>query len=155
MIERGHKTIIDGLVKMKVDWVKNLSIVFWVDRSIVIRKIERILFYLNYEQELVFLIELEMPIWRILLWNDVSDTAGLLALRARQIQQRDEDFEEVVFHFQRVREEGKDNFDENYIIRQVIIVVGDLVLFYDIRRKGDMFIVLKLAPRWLGLYRIQ
>ena len=49
MIERGHKTIIDGLVKMKVDWVKNLSIVFWVDRSIVIRKIERILFYLNYE----------------------------------------------------------------------------------------------------------
>ncbi len=140
---------------MRGDWVKNLSTVFQVDWSIIIRKTGRISFYLNCGWELVFFIELEMFIWRILLQNDVFDTAGLLVFRARQIQQRDEDFEEVVFYFQRVREEGKDNFDENYIIYQVIIVVGDLVLLHDIRRKGDMSTVLKLASRWLGLYRIQ
>ncbi len=96
-----------------------------------------------------------MSIWRILLQNDVFDTADLLVLRARQIQQRDENLEETIFYFQCVCEEGKDNFDENYIIRQVTIVVGDLVLLHDIRRKGDISIILKLTPRWLGLYRIQ
>ena len=29
------------------------------------------------------------------------------------------------------------------------------MLLHDTRRKGNMFIILKLAPRWLGLYRIQ
>ena len=62
-------------------------------------------------------IELDILTWRILLWNDISNTAGLFVFRARQIQQRDEDFKETVFHFQRVRKEGKDNFDENYVIR--------------------------------------
>ncbi len=63
--------------------MKNLFIVFWADRSTVIRKIERTPFYFNYGWELVLSIELEMFIWRIFLWNDVSDTAGLLAFRVR------------------------------------------------------------------------
>ncbi len=135
--------------------MKNLFIIFQTDRSIVIRKIGRISFYFNYGQKSVLPIELDIPIWRIFLWNDVFDTAGLLAFRARQIQQRDEDFKEAIFHLQRVREEGKDNFDENHVICQVIIVIGDLVLLHDIRRKGDMSIVLKLVLCWLDLYRIQ
>ncbi len=65
--------------------MKNLFTVLWADRSIVIRKIERISFYLNYEWELVLSIELDIFIWRILSWNDISDTAGLLIFRARQI----------------------------------------------------------------------
>ncbi len=48
MIERGYKIIIDGLAKMRDDWVKNLFVVLWADRSTVIRKIERIFFYFNY-----------------------------------------------------------------------------------------------------------
>ncbi len=83
MIERGHKTIIDRLAKMGDDWVKNLFIIFWADRSIVTRKIEKTSFYLNCGWELVLSIELNMSIWRILLWNNVSDTAGLLVFRAR------------------------------------------------------------------------
>ncbi len=47
MIERGYKTITDGLAKIRDDWVKNLFVVFWADRSTVIRKIGRISFYFN------------------------------------------------------------------------------------------------------------
>ncbi len=49
MIERGYKIIIDKLIKIRDDWVKNLSIVFWVNQSTIIRKIGKISFYLNYE----------------------------------------------------------------------------------------------------------
>ncbi len=62
MIERGYKIIINKLTKMGGDWVKNLFIIFWADRSIVIRKIKKILFYLNYEWELVLSIELDILI---------------------------------------------------------------------------------------------
>ncbi len=155
MIERGYRTITDELTKIKDDQIKNLSIIFWVNRSTVTRKTERISFYLNYEREPVLPIKLDIPTQRILSQNNISDTAGLLALRAKQIQQRDEDFKKAAFHLQRVRKEGKNNFDKNYVIRQTTIIVGDLILLHDTRRKGDISTILKLALRWLDLYRIQ
>ena len=88
-----------------------------------------------------------MPTQRILLQNNIFNTADLLTLRAKQIQQKDEDLEKTTFHLQRVREERKNNFDKNHIIHQTTITVGDLVLLYNIRRKRDISIVLKLVPR--------
>ncbi len=39
MIERGYKIIIDRLTKIGDDWVKNLSIIFYIDRSTMIRAV--------------------------------------------------------------------------------------------------------------------
>ncbi len=78
--------------------MKNLFTILWTDRSTVIRKIGRIPFYLNYGREPVLPIELDMSTWRILPWNDVFDTAGFLAFRARQIQQRDENLKKIIFY---------------------------------------------------------
>jgi hypothetical protein len=102
MIERGHKSFINALSKMTNgglgNWVNNLFIILWADRFTVRRSTEHTPFYLFCDREPVLPIKLEIPIWRIFLWDEVYDTAKLLAMRARQIQRKDEDIEKVKFY---------------------------------------------------------
>jgi hypothetical protein len=69
-------------------------------------------------------IELEAPTWNVLPWEEVRDTADLLAVRARQLERREEDLEEARLHLQRVRESNKDYFDENHRLRAEDFNVG-------------------------------
>jgi hypothetical protein len=89
MIERGYKLLINALSKMTNgglgNWVNNLLAVLWADRFIVRRSIGHIPFYLFYGREPVLFIKFEVPTWRIFSWDEVHDTAELLAMRARQI----------------------------------------------------------------------
>ena len=156
MIERGHKSIIDALSKMSAGgstyWVRNLPTVFWADRSTVRTSIGLIPDYISCGNELVLPIELEVPTWRILPWESVHTTGDLLAMRARQLQRRDEDLEEAVHHLQRIRQERKEQHDEKHGIQQEELAMGSIVLLHDTRRKKDMS--QKLAFKWLGPYRI-
>lgn len=45
-------------------------------------------------------------------------TVDLLALRARQLERRDDDLEEAVLQLQRVRTEGKEYFDQRHRSRK-------------------------------------
>ena len=87
MIERDYKSIIDALSKMTAEelgnWVDNLPAVLWADRSTVRRFIGYISFYLLCGREPVLPIELNIPTWRILPWEEVHDTTELIAMRAR------------------------------------------------------------------------
>lgn len=65
-------------------------------------------YYISYGNESVLPIGLEVPTWRILPWDDVNITSDLLAMRARELQRRDEDLEEAVLHLQCMRFEGKE-----------------------------------------------
>ena len=156
MIERGHKPIVDALSKMSdggsTNWVRNLPAVLWADRSTVRTSTGLTPYYISCGNEPVLPIELEIPTWRILPWSEVHSTADLLAMRARQLQRRDEDLEEATLHLQRMRLEGKERHDLKYGIREEELAIGSIVLLHDTRREKDMS--RKLAFKWLGPYRI-
>lgn len=156
MIERGHKPIVDALSKMSdggsTNWVRNLPAVLWADRSTVRTSNGLTPYYISCGNEPVFPIELEIPTWRILPWDDVHTTSDLLAMRACQLQRRDEDLEEAVLHVQRMRLEGKERHNEEHGIRTEELAIGSVVLLHDTRREKNMS--RKLAFKWLGPYRI-
>lgn len=109
-------------------------------------------YYICCGNEPVLPIELEIPTWRILPWNDVNSTSDLLAIRARQLQLRDQDLEEAVLHLQRMRLKAKERHDEKHGICDEELAIGSIILLHDTRRKKD--ISRKLSFKWLGLYRI-
>ena len=156
MIERGHKPIVDALSKMSdggsTNWVRNLPAVLWADRSTVRTSTGLTPYYISCGSEPDLHIELEIPTWRILPWNEVHSTADLLAVRARQLQRRDKDLEEATLHLQRMRLEGKERHDLKHGIREEELAVGSIVLLHDTQREKDMS--RKLAFKWLGPYRI-
>ncbi len=68
----------------------------------------------------------------------MHSTADLLAIRARQLQHRDEDLEEATLHLQRMRLEGKERHDLKHGIRNEKLAVGSIVLLHNTRREKDM-----------------
>ena len=134
------------------NWVRNLPAVLWADRLTVRTSTGLTPYYISCGNEPVLPIELEIPTWRILPWEDVHTTRDLLAIRARQLQRRDEDLEEAVHQLQRMRQERKERHDEKHGIRQEELAMGSIVLLHDTRREKDMS--QKLAFKWLGPYRI-
>ena len=77
----------------------------------------------------------------------MCDSEELLALRARQLQLRDEDIEEVALRKKRIREEGRDTFNRTYRIRTDTINKKDVMLVYDSKRAIDMSSDTKLSFR--------
>lgn len=141
MIERGHKPIVDTLSKLSdggsANWVRYLPTVLWANRSTVRTSTGLTPYYISCGNELALPIELEIPTCRILPWDDVHTTSDLLAMRARQLQRRDEDLEEAVLHLQRMQLEGKKRHDEKHGIREEL-AMGSIVLLHDTRREKDM-----------------
>lgn len=149
----------DALAKMTngglENWVKNLSTVLFANRTSIHQPTGKTPFWVVYGREAVLPIELKFRTWRILGWAKVRDRAELLALRARQLQGRDEDLEEVRLRKQRKRMEGKEAFDATRQIRWAEIKEGDLVLRHDSIAEIDMSRNRKLSYKWLGPYRVQ
>jgi hypothetical protein len=73
MIERGYKPVINALAKMIKGgigkWVRNLHAVLWINRIIIRKNTGYTPFYLNIDMEAILLIKLNIPIWKILLWD--------------------------------------------------------------------------------------
>src|SRR5436190_6752153 len=90
---------------------------------------------------------------RPLAWNTVRDRADLLAMRARQIERRDEDIEEAVAHLQRMREQGKEQYDRMRAVIKELPKKGDLVLLHN--SKLETSHSKKLKFRWTGPYRVK
>ena len=156
MVERGHKPIVDALSKMTSggieNWVENLPAVAWADCTTTRFSTSETPFYLNCGREAVLPIEMDLPTWQILLWDQVRTTDELLAMRACQLQRRDKDFQEAALYLRRSREQGKDNFDSRKRLQVKELNVGDLVLLHDTKLKYQYSH--KLDYRWLGPYRL-
>ena len=76
-----------------------------------------------------------------------------MALRARQLERRDEDLKEAALHLRRMREQNKELFDDKHQLRRIPLDVGDLMLRHD--TKLDNRHDLKLAFRWNGPFRVR
>ena len=157
LVERGHAPIVNALSKMSSggfsNWVRNLHAVLWADRTTCRESTGMTPYRMNYGTEAVLPVELHVPTWQTLPWDTVRTTEDLLALRARQLQRRDEDLEEARLHLRRHREANKELFDNTHRIQEGGFEEGDLVLLHDTKR--DNMHNEKLAYRWLGPFRIR
>ena len=133
--------------------MRNLPAVLWADRSTVRTSTGLTPYYICCGNEPVLPIELEVPTWRILPWGNVHNTSDFLAMRAHQLQHRDEDVEEAVLYLQRMRLEGKGRHDKKRSIRNEELAIRSIVLLHDTRREKNMS--QRLAFKWLGPYRIR
>ena len=135
MIERGHRPIKAALAKLtnggKGSWLESLHAVLLADRCTTKATTGLTPFYMMYGQEAVLPIELSIPTWRVLEWDQVQSTGDLLSLRARQLQHRDEDMEEARLQQQRKRLDRKSDFDISRNLRQGVISKSDIVLLHD------------------------
>lgn len=138
MAERGHQPVIDALLALtdggKKSWIPFIPWLMLTLRTMVHAPTGYTPFYLTHGREAVLPVETRYPTWRILDWGKVHDTASLIAMRTRQLQMRDEDVEKARFRKDRLRKEGQQQWDERHNLRREPIVVGDLVLTYDVQR---------------------
>ena len=163
MIERGHQPIIDALSKMtegftkkgEDGWVTHLPSVLFADRTTIRVSTGMTPFRMIYGYEAILPIELDVPTWQTLPWNTVRTRADLIAMRARQIERRDQDIEEAIAHLRRMRLQGKEYFDRTKNIVQETPKKDDLVLLYDTKKEKSHSTSKKLKYRWSGPYRIR
>jgi hypothetical protein len=106
MVERGHRSIVEALARMTNGgikrWTRNLPSVLLAERTTVHRPTGKIPFGVIYGREAVLPVELEYPTWRVLKWTEVRDRADLLAMRALQLQFREEEMKEIALRKQRL-----------------------------------------------------
>jgi len=83
----------------------------------------------------------------------VKTTAELLAVRARQLERREEDIEEAPENVRKSRLRNKAYFDKNRRERVQTIEIGDMVLLYNslLEKQWSQ----KLKNKWLGPYKIR
>ena len=154
LIERGHKELVGALRKMKGNWVDNLHRALWADRVTVKRSTGETPAFLISGREHVLPIELCVPTWQTIPWNEIHDTESLIAARARQFERRDSRLREAIDRSIRLREQGKEWFDKKARFRPEELQEGDLVLVRDTFGDMDMSRLTKLKPKWKGPYRI-
>ncbi|KAI0997515.1 hypothetical protein K3495_g10672, partial [Podosphaera aphanis] len=158
MVERGHKPIVQALARMcgdsKDDWNRYLHAVLFADRVTVHAPTGRTPFSLVYGREAVLPLEGRFTSWRVLEWSKVKSRSELLAVRARQLEVRDNDLSESVLRKRRLRQERAEAWNDSHRLRTKPFLQGDVVLKRDSRRQGDMTLTEKLTRKWLGPFRI-
>jgi hypothetical protein len=159
MIERNHKSLSDALFKMSNEelesWINNLHVVLWADRFIVKFITDLISFYLQCDNESMLSIELEISIWRIFSWQEVHIIEDLLAIRARQLQRKNENMNEARNLLKRMRKQDKKYFDLKHFTTNKDINKNDLVLLHDTQHENDRSINRKLKYRWRRSFRVK
>jgi len=136
LIERGHKVLVAALKKMTGNWVDNLPLALWADRVTVKRATG------------------ETLTWQTLPWHKVTDTASLIAIRARQFQTRDPRLQEAIDRTVRLRFDNKEYFEQARSLREERLKVGDMVLLRDSYKDLDISRLSKFKPKWKGPYRV-
>ena len=152
IVEVGHRAAADALAKTckrpdKRDWMNHLPAVLWADRTTVKTSTGFTPYELEYLDRPVLPIELEISTWHILPWDQVHETAELVAMRARAVERREEDLEEAKAHLRRMREKGKEYFDRRHNIRHEPLEPGMLILVYDTVGAMDISSSKKLSFR--------
>lgn len=163
-MERGHQTIVDTLAKLTAPegrisgWVDHLAAVAWADHITVRRSTGVTPFRLVFAQECLLPVDLALETWRIVDWESIADAenprAELLALQARQLEQRPEDLAAAAERQQQSRESNCEHHDKNRRRRPDTqeILLGDWVLLHD--TKLDHSHSHTLSNRWTGPYEV-
>ena len=120
--------------------------ILWIDRTIMRNSTNIVFFRLFYERNAVLFIKIKYFIWHMMNWNKIQNIKNFLTLRARQLKRKNENLKETTLHFQRMKKQNKEFFDDKYQLRRIFLNVNDLILRHDI--KFDNKHNLKLIFRW-------
>lgn len=153
-IEGGHKPIVNALAKLRGSWVSNLPTVLLADRISIQENTGYSAYQLVTGQNPVLPIELALPTWQTLPFRQITDRAQLLAVRAAQVDLRDQFIKDAVSRIERLRLQKKEYWDDHKEIRREEISPGSLVLLWDSVRQTDMSRDRKLSDKWLGPYLV-
>jgi hypothetical protein len=138
-----------------IGWTKLWPCILMADRTTVKQPLGMSPYRFVFGQDAVLPIELEVPTWATLPWETVRTTEELLAMRARQIDRRDQDIQESVYRLHRMRFNNKEYFDDHHTLRQDPLKTGDPVLEHNTVGDEDMSRQNTLRFRWLGPYCIR
>jgi hypothetical protein len=153
-IEGGHKPIVNALAKIDGAWTTNLPTVLLADRISVQESTGYSPYQMVTGQNPVLPIELSLPTWQTLPFRKVQTRAELLAVRAMQLDLRDQFVKDAAARVRRLRQRKKEYWDEHKEIQHEEFLPNELVLLWDSVREIDMSRIRKLDARWLGPYRI-
>jgi hypothetical protein len=158
MVERGHKTIKDTLVKMCGQsggkWREYLPLVLFSDRISTKRTTGYTPYKIIFGQLPVLPVDLEMDTYLGIDWLDISTTEELLEARTKQLDRKDEIIEEAHRKLLKTREASVRYWDRKMAARlREPLDPGDLVLVYNKSLEdqwGKLF-----ANRWNGPFKVK
>lgn len=157
IVERQHLPVREALMKMCGDqpskWTNHVHAVFWAERVSIQRSTHKTPFYIVHGVEPVFPFDLAEATYLAPV-HQATSTADLLALRARQLQRREEDLEEIRRKIQKARYESIAQFikDKENVIKDYDFKPGSLVLVRNSRVENSHS--RKSQPRYFGPYVI-
>ncbi|KAI8679254.1 hypothetical protein NCS57_00202800 [Fusarium keratoplasticum] len=141
--ERGHYSISMALRKMerkgKPRWYDNLERALFADRTAAKAPHGHSPFYLIHGWEPAYPLEVDLPTWRLINWDEVSTADDLILARVRILERKGEDVEaarQKIGAF-RAKVAKKQNEKNVHRLRKTPLKVGDL-----------------MARKWYGPFRI-
>ncbi|PLW40210.1 hypothetical protein PCANC_17965 [Puccinia coronata f. sp. avenae] len=158
MVERGHKTIKDTLVKMCGQsggkWREYLPLVLFSDRISTKRTTGYTPYEIIFGQLPVLPVDLEMDTYLGVDWLSISTTEELLEARTKQLARKDEIIKEAHRKLLKTREASVRYWDRKMAARlREPLDPGDLVLVYNKSLEdqwGKLF-----ANRWNGPFKVK
>lgn len=97
---------------------------------------------------------MEIGTWSSLPWHTVTNREELIDMRARQLQLHETEIREATLRARRLREQNREAFNDNNVLRDPPLLVNDPVLLHDTIRDAEMTSGDKLRMRWMGPFRI-
>ena len=156
MIERGHQSLKDTLVKLcgtdGKKWRSYLPLVLFADRISTKRTTGYSPFELILGQSPVLPVDLELETYLGIDWEKVVTTEDLLEARVKQLENRDVVLQEAYSKQQDSRQQSVDYWNSNKNLRKPL-EKGQLVLVYNKSldsQWGKLF-----ENKWNGPYRIK
>ena len=153
IIERQHLPVCEALMKMCGDqpskWTTHAHAVFWAERVSIQRSTHKTPFYIVHGVEPVFPFDFAEATYLAPV-HQAESTADLLALRARQLQRREEDLEGIRQKIQKARYDSVAQFikDNERTIKDYDFKPGALVLVRNSRIETSHS--RKSQPRYFG-----
>lgn len=156
IVERKHFDVAESLMKAakgdEKKWHEHAHSVFWAERITIRQATGMSPYYMVHGTEPVFPFDLAEATYLGGIQDHFVSTTDLVALRARQLQKREEDLDAVAKKVQEAREAYARHFEEvNHArIKDYDFEPGRLVLLRNTRIKMELN--RKTKPRYLGPY---
>ncbi|KEY69861.1 hypothetical protein S7711_10127 [Stachybotrys chartarum IBT 7711] len=142
--------------KTRPGWMRYLDVAVFADRISVKASTGYSAFYLMYGWDLILPIEFQYPTWRLIDWDAVHNTYGLLEARIRVLERKADDIAQAWVKVMEYRQQLARRTDKanTFKIRKEELQPGDLVLVYNVKRSNDLSRTAKMQARWDSPYRI-
>jgi hypothetical protein len=153
-VERRHRDVREAIMKTcdgdERKWYPVVPAVFWAERVTIQKRLGFSPYYMAHGVEPLMPFDISEATYMAPVQTSTLTTAELLAIRARQLQKRDEDLADVKKRLIKARFASAKDFEKRHAhtIKDFDFGTGDLVLVRNSRI--EMSWDRKAKPRWFG-----